>query len=133
MGLKQQLTPTMLMCGKRTGQDVDLPKSTGFSLCQCPFWKAVTACSLMSSPSMYGPQVSKISRNRNGLITFEPGWEHMHACLISVMSCNTTKNENLSDIIHHLSSRDTEILRVEAFPSQFSSVQFSSVYKSWLL
>ncbi len=49
-----------------------LPRSTGFSFCQWPFWKAVTACSFINSPSIYGPHVSKTSRNLNGFTILEP-------------------------------------------------------------
>lgn len=49
-----------------------LPSNTDFSFCQWPFWKAVTACSFIKSPSMYGPQVSKTSRNLKGFTSLEP-------------------------------------------------------------
>lgn len=48
------------------------PSSNAFSFCQSPFWKAVMACSVISSPSMCGPHVSKTSRNLNGFTTLEP-------------------------------------------------------------
>ena len=49
-----------------------LPSSTDFSFCQWPFWKAVTACSFINSPSIYGPHVSNTSRNLNGFTILEP-------------------------------------------------------------
>lgn len=55
-----------------------LPSSTGFSFCQWPFWKAVTACSLIKSPSIYGPHVSKTSRNLNGFTILEPEFKKTH-------------------------------------------------------